>query len=211
MFKQLFDISWPITEKMTAYKDNRVVSINSIKTVAENGVHESLITLGSHTGTHVDAPKHFVADGKPLGAYTLEQFIGKCVVVDLTHLTTDAIYPEDIASYQFSKGDRVLFKTRNSAHKDTASHDYHFIFIHHETAFILAQAGVLLVGIDYLGVERGDPEHKTHSTLFDYGVLVLEGLRLYDVPAGRYLLMCLPLSLPDLDAAPARVVLATLE
>ena len=202
----IIDISWPISESVTEYKDRSSVVVKQLSCVTERGVSETLITMHSHTGTHIDAPAHFVRDGATIDQVSLSQVVGRCRVIDMTGVTT-AITAADLTNQSVQKNDIVLFKTKNSAHAPTDLFDAAFIYLAADGAQLLADAGVLAVGIDYLGIERNQPGHETHNVLLANGVTIIEGLRLGHVAAGDYFLCCLPLSLPGLDAAPARAVL----
>jgi len=193
---------------MTAYKDRSVLSIVPTKNFQDNGVRESLITMSSHTGTHIDAPAHFLAEGATSEHITFDATIGPCTVLDMTHCE-QVITVDDLSKVKahLRKGARLLFKTRNSLRSTTDSFDSEFVYINKEAALYLAQHAVQTVGIDYLGIERDQKEHDTHITLMHANVVIVEGLRLADVMPGDYFLYCLPLALVGIDGAPARAVL----
>ena len=198
------DISWPITPKMTAYKnrgDN--VFFEETKTWDGDQARETSITMGLHTGTHIDAPSHMLAQGDSL---TLDSaVIGSCQVLDMTDVE-DSITVDDLLKHEL-KADKILFKTSNSSLNDTAQFDYNFVYLSHSAANYLVEQNIKAVGIDYLGIERNQPNHETHITLLNSGVRVIEGLRLGHVKAGTYELFCLPLAIIGFEAAPARALL----
>jgi arylformamidase len=204
----IIDISWPLSELTTAYKDKKTISFNTVKTVAKDGVCESLITLSSHSGTHIDAPAHFIDNGSTIDHALLERFMGPCKVIDMTHISTvitaDALYDLDIEEDDF-----ILFKTKNSALSATMPFNKNFVYLEASAAAYLAECAVALVGFDYLGIEREQPQHETHRLLMDADVMIVEGLRLAHVTAGAYLFVCLPLAVQGVEAAPARAVLVT--
>ena len=202
----IIDISWPISENMTAYKDRKTVSICRTKTFEHDRVRESKITLGSHTGTHVDAPAHFIINGKTIDKLPLENLYGPCRVIDFS-ACEEKIYLPDILAHDIQEGERLLFKTRNSLKQSNDPFDFEFVYLDAEAAEFLAFKKTKLVGIDYLGVERQQPNHPTHTWLFSHDVAIVEGLRLSHVNPGNYTLCCLPLNLPGLEAAPARAIL----
>jgi arylformamidase len=202
----IIDISWPITENMTAYKDRKTVAICATKTFEHDRVRENKITLGSHTGTHIDAPAHFIMNGKTIDQLPLENLCGPCRVVDMSSCE-EKIYMPDILPLDVQEGERLLFKTRNSLQTHDAPFDFGFVYLDAEVAEFLAFKKTKLVGIDYLGIERQQPNHASHTWLFSQNVTIVEGLRLEHVQAGSYTLCCLPLSLPGLEAAPARAIL----
>lgn len=202
------DISWPISSDMTAYKDRSVVRIIPIKSFEHDAVRESLITLGSHTGTHIDAPAHFIENGVTSDALSLDATVGLCVVIDMTHCGQSITYADLIAvTACIKKGSRILFKTRNSLHTPTDSFDATFVYIDRQAALYLAELQVQAVGIDYLGIERNQKGHETHIALLSAGVVIIEGLRLEHVTPGHYFLYCLPLALVGTDGAPSRAIL----
>lgn len=204
--KKYIDISWPITQNMTSYKDSKPVVVTHNKTIEKDGVEDSTITMNLHTGTHVDAPSHFIAGGKTINQLPLEQMNGPCRVLDLTHVK-EKIMAADLVPHDLQKGERILLKTRNSARGPEESFDYNFVYVSADAAAFITKSGVCLVGIDALGIERNQHGHETHTTLFKGGVIIVEGLRLEEVAPERYDLILLPLALVALQAAPARAIL----
>lgn len=202
------DISWPITPTMTAYKDRSVVRIEHTKTFECDGARESQLVLGAHTGTHIDAPAHFMRDGKTIDQQALTATIGPCVVLDMMHCTA-AITADDLVPHQATlrSGEIVLFKTRNSLYAATDPFNAAFIYVAADAAQWLVAHNIKAVGIDYLGIERNQPAHETHTTFMQAGVTIIEGLRLAHVTPGEYFLWCLPLAVVGAEAAPARAVL----
>ena len=200
------DISWPITNDMTAYKDRNIVRIAPTKEFAQDKARESLITLGSHTGTHIDAPAHFIEHGTTVEQIFFTHLIGNCRVIDIS-TCHDKISVHDLGKHNVQAHEIILLKTSNSAHAVTANFEPNFIYLSADAANFLAQKKIKTVGIDYLGIERNQPRHETHQKLLSAGIVIIEGLRLGHVEAGSYKFICLPLLLPGLDAAPARAVL----
>lgn len=205
----IIDISWPITEGMTEYKDRSTACIKQLKSIEEHGVQECSLSFHNHTGTHIDAPAHFVAGGKTVDQLALETFIGPCVVLDLVHIQ-EKITDRDLADYTFNVGDRILLKTRNSERSTQEPFDYDFVYLAESGARLLADRNIRLVGIDYLGIERNQVGHPTHKALLSNNISILEGLRLAQVHPGVYALICLPLSIQGTDAVPARALLQSL-
>lgn len=203
---KIFDISWPISQAMTAYKDRSVVKIEPVKTFEKDAVRETLITLGAHSGTHVDAASHFLKAGASIDHLNLQSIIGPCAVIDLS-MITGTIMPEHLENHHIEKDAIVLLKTSNSKLDTDAPFDKDFVYLNWPAARWLAQKKIKAVGIDYLGIERNDPEHKTHIILFENNITIIEGLRLGPVAAGNYFLICLPLLIPTIEAAPARAIL----
>jgi arylformamidase len=166
----------------------------------------SRMVLGSHTGTHLDAPRHFFAAGTPVDALDLHVLIGTAQVVALpcaAQITVDDLQHLDLTGVE-----RLLFKTRNSALWDSPGFRTDYVALTAPAARLLTAHGVRLVGIDYLSVDAYEhQDFPVHRTLLGAGVVILEGLDLRDVPPGTYELCALPLLLQDGDGAPARVIL----
>ncbi len=204
--KKIIDISWPITEDITTYKNRKFVSITPIRKFETDGVRESTITLWSHTGTHIDAPAHFLSDGATIDAIDLRSVVGACRVLDLTSIE-DHITVADLERHEIQAGEIVLLKTKNSQSPVAAPDNMDFVYLDGAAAEYLVKCGVRAVGTDHLGIERGQPKHETHIALLGTGVIIIEGLRLAHVEAGKYFLCCLPLAIQGGDAAPARAIL----
>jgi arylformamidase len=200
------DISWPISTATTGYKDKKTVNFEAVKSFDAHNVRESVITLSAHTGTHVDAPSHFMRDGATIDQIDLASIIGRCTVFDMSTVS-DSINRDHLEDKNIQPGDIVLFKTINSATQPTDKFTPHFIYLNISGAEYLAERKVRAVGIDYLGIERGQEGHLTHNQLFKYNITIIEGLRLATVKEGKYFLCCLPLYTIGLEAAPARAVL----
>lgn len=203
---KLIDISWPIAEAMTAYKDNRTVKLEPRKRFEKDAVRETLITLSSHTGTHVDAPAHFMRDGVTIDQIPLERLCGDAVVIDMTYVT-EKITRADLVGLSIPENKIILFKTKNSSLDVTQPFTHDFVYIDYTAAEYLVEKRIRAIAIDYLGVERSQPRHETHIVFMQAGIPIIEGVRLAQVEVGSYKLFCLPLLIPGCDAAPARAVL----
>ena len=193
----------PVYEGMTVYPGNPRVSVNPHSSRAFGGRSNlSTLSMGSHTGTHVDAPRHFLDDGSGVDALSLDALIGPCEVVDLAD-RDGHVEAADVGSAER----RVLFRTRNSLNEPGSwSDDY--AALTEGAAQALIDSGVVLVGIDALSIEMpGSDTFPVHHALLEAGVVIVEGLALHHVGAGTYTLLCLPLKLVDGDGAPARAVL----
>lgn len=201
---KVLDISWPIDPAMTAYKNKKTVLFDCTKTIDKDGARDSTITLSSHTGTHVDAPSHFLRDGKTIDEINPERLIGPCKVL---HIEKEAIEADDLKNYEINAGDIILLKTSNSAFSPQDAFDPSYCYLHESGARYLSEKKVKAVGIDYLSIERSHPEHPTHVTLFHHDIVIIEGLRLEHVQPGSYFFVCLPLFTFGLEAAPARAIL----
>jgi arylformamidase len=203
--KAIYDVSMPIYEGMPVYKNKpeKQPSFQITSDFTTGSVRETRVSLDVHTGTHVDAPLHMVPNGSTIDTMALERLVRPCRVVDLTHVT-DGISRADLEALDIQEGEFLLFKTKNS---EDQAFNPDFVFLNEDGARYLAEKRVAGVGIDALGVERGQPGHPTHKALFEANVVIIEGLRLAHVPAGEYFMVAAPLALQGLDAAPARVLL----
>ena len=163
--------------------------------------------LGTHTGTHIDAPHHFIEEGISIDKVPLEVLTGKCRVIEISY-NESSITANILSTLNIKKGERILFKTINSTFikSDKRFHE-DYVYISNDGAKYLADAGEILVGVDYLSIEGYGKGHETHRIMLGAGIIAIEGLCLGDVPAGEYSLTALPLKVKGADGAPARVVL----
>ncbi len=191
---------------MTSYKNSKPATFTWNKNFPNDSVRDSSITFNTHTGTHVDAPSHFLEHGGMIETIKLERLVGPCRVIDLCHVA-EKIMPADLELHNLLPNERILLKTTNSSHTPTELFDTTFVYVGQEAAQFLANKKVWCVGIDYLGIERNQPHHATHDILFKGGVVIIEGVRLGNVNGESYDLHCLPLAINGLEAAPARAVL----
>lgn len=164
------------------------------------------ISLGSHTGTHLDAPSHIFLDGPTVDRIPLDDLIGPAKVIDL-QMTERIIRPEHIKDKDIGEGDRLLFKTRNSSLYKGKVFSQDYTYLSEDAADWLVKKKIRLVGIDYLSIDAFAGDNPCHKILLAAGVIILEGLNLIEAPAGSYLLVALPLKIKDCDGSPLRVVL----
>jgi len=208
----IYDITVPIRSGMPVYEGDPGVKIESWSQLAKgDSANVSFLHFGAHTGTHVDAPAHFVEGANKIDSLPLEVLIGPARVVRVPddHMEID---PEFLSSCDLDNVERLLFRTRNSGFwGDGFRKD--FTHLLPEAAELLVSRGVKLVGIDYLSIEKfHSAHHRTHLTLLSNRVVIVEGLNLSEVPAGDYELICLPLRIAEGagDGGPARVILRTM-
>jgi len=169
----------------------------------------SAYSLGAHSGTHVDAPMHFVADGAPIDKVPLERLIGPARVIEIAD-DVQAITAAELGKHDWRGAPRILFRTRSSIHGWMMSPLFHrdFAYIAPDAAQLLADANVQLVGIDYLSAEQfGASAPRAHQILLGKGIPIVEGLLLTAVRAGDYDLIVLPMKVGGHEGAPARAVL----
>jgi arylformamidase len=171
----------------------------------------STLSLGAHSGTHVDAPQHFVADGAAVDQIALDALVGPARVVQIAD-SVQAIDAAELNRHHWRGAPRLLFRTRSTERRWMSSPVFHhdFAYIAPDAAQLIADAGVKLVGIDYISAEQfGAPAPQTHRILLGRGLPIVEGLDLSDAPAGDYDLVVLPLKVRGHEGAPARAILRT--
>ena len=202
------DISVPIYSGMVHWPDNPPVKIERIMDLAHgDAANVSKIELGAHTGTHMDAPRHFLAEGAGLDEMPLDASIGKARVINIEH--PQAILPAELEPHNLRAGERVLFRTRNSKRcwKDDRFFE-DFVYISASAAQYLVERQVRTIGVDYLSVGGYVYDGvETHQILLSAGIWLIEGLNLSAVKPGIYELVCLPLRVTGADGAPARAIL----
>lgn len=204
---KIYDVSLAIKEDMPVWPGQPRVKISRLSTVDKDKAMVSKLSFSSHTGTHVDAPAHFLKKGKAVDKLPLDKLIGPARVVDLRFVKRE-ITAGDLAAILPKRDKRVLFKTKNSRFLLQPSFKSDYVYLSLRAAKYLVSQKIALVGIDYLGIEKkGNPGHPVHKTLLSHGIIIVEGLYLDKVPAGEYMLYCLPLNVVGSEAAPARVIL----
>lgn len=168
----------------------------------------SKYSLGAHSGTHIDAPMHFVRDGAPIDRVPLEPLMGPARVIDIPD-AVQAIDAAELNRHDWKGAQRVIFRTRSSLRGWMVSPNFHrdFAYIAPDAAQLLADAGVQLVGIDYISAEQFGAPPRTHRILLGKGIPIVEGLALEGVRAGDYDFIVLPIKIAEHEAAPARAVL----
>lgn len=209
------DVSLPLGPETPVYPGDPPIELETVMSLADHACHVSRLHLGSHSGTHVDAPAHFVRGGATLAEIPLARWSGPAWVVEVA--AEGMITPADLlAAWPGGRGsqvsaERVLLKTPNSARWGTPEAGSRWQGLAPEAAEWLLGLGVLLVGIDALSIEQDDSgRFPVHHTLLGSGCLIVEGLDLRGVAPGPYELVCLPLRLEVPDGAPARVALRPL-
>ncbi len=201
------DISVPIHTGMVHWPDNPPVQVEYMLHLERGDISTvSTLSMGSHTGTHMDGPLHFIKQGLGLHEMPLDAAIGRARVIEIRD--TESIKREELESHHIQRGERVLFKTLNSARcwqSDTFVED--FVYISQEAARYLALVGIQTVGIDYLSVGGYTKDGvETHLALLEAGIWIIEGLDLSQVDAGMYELICLPIKITGSDGGPARAI-----
>jgi len=197
------DVSVPIYDGMVHWPDNPSITLNAIMHVERgDAATVSALEMGTHTGTHIDAPIHFIRGGAGVDAVPLENLIGPARVIEIEN--PSVVTRAELRSHNLGHSERLLFKTLNS-HRCWNGSEFvtNFVSLAEDAATYLAELNTLAIGIDYLSV--GSPE--VHRTLIGAGVVIIEGLNLSDVNPGQYEFLCLPLRIAGGDGAPARALL----
>jgi len=206
-----YDVTLTINPSMPVWPGDPGVTLERVQKIEDGSVaNVSRIEMGVHTGTHVDAPYHFIKDGSTVERLSLKTLIGRAYVVHLDD-SVDRILPEHLEAAGIPpRTQRVLIRTRNSKHWAKADYkpfDEDYVGVDVSAAQYLVKRGVKLVGVDYLSVAPFPEPQPTHVALLKAGVVIVEGLNLSQIAQGRYNFWCLPLKLDKSDGAPARAVL----
>ncbi len=207
--KKIIDISLPLTNQTIVYPNNVPLNIETHAEMPEATTHLSKITMGTHTGTHIDAPMHAVMNANTLDQIPLETFIGECRVIDASHRQGgEAVKIEDFGDV--AEGERLLIKTSNSLRGFENFYD-DYVYLDGDAADWLVEKKVQLVGIDYLSIkQRGSSDQRPHTSLLANNIPIIEGINLKDVQAGKYEIICLPLKFIGVEGGPARIILREL-
>jgi arylformamidase len=200
------DITVPVRSGALCWPGNPEIVITQTEHLERgDDATVSCISFGAHTGTHVDAPVHFIIGASGVDSIGLDRLIGPARVLDLGDV--DQIRTTDLEQHDVRAGERLLFKTRNSRLWGENGFFPDYTSLSPEAARWLAERGVWTVGIDYLSIGSMESGAETHRALLESSICIIEGLDLSGVEPGPYDLVCLPLRLEGLDGAPARVVL----
>ena len=208
----IYDVTVPIRSGMPIYEGDPPVKIEAASSLASgDSANVSFLHLGAHTGTHVDAPAHFIEGAAKIDSLSFDILIGPARLIHVAEDRTE-IDSEFLSSCDLENVERIVFRTRNSNFWNEGFRK-DFTHLLPEAAEMLVNRGVKLVGTDYLSIEKfHSGHHRTHIALLARGVVIVEGLNLSGVPAGDYELICLPLKIAEGagDGAPARVILRAL-
>jgi arylformamidase len=195
--------------KTPVYEGDAALKFDFLKDMRKGDILTlSVYSLGAHSGTHIDAPMHFIADGAPIDHVALDPLIGAARVIDIAD-SVQAIDSVELNRHDWRGVQRVLFRTRSTLRgwMDSVAFHKDFAYIAPDAAQLLADAGVLLVGVDYISAEQfGAPAPVTHRILLGRGIPIVEGLDLRPVQAGDYELIVLPLKVGGHEGAPARAI-----
>jgi arylformamidase len=204
-----YDITLTISPDLPTWPGDPGIAIERVEKIEDgSNANVSRLDMGVHTGTHVDAPYHFLQDGITVDQLNLSLLTGRAYVLHLPE--ADVITAAVLEEAQIPpRTRRVLFKTRNSELWAGGETDFqtNFVGLSEDGAEYLVRRGVKLVGMDYLSIAPFKESRPTHERLLEAGVVVVEGLNLTDVDQGRYTIYCLPLKIANSDGAPARAIL----
>jgi arylformamidase len=207
---RLIDVSLPIGPDLLTWPGDPGLDVRPSKRISEgDAANVSELRIGTHTGTHVDPPVHFVEGTDPIDLVSLDVLYGQAVVADLTGVA--AIGPTELEGLGLPEGtERLLCRTKNSELWTRMPVEFpdDYVAVTPEGARWLVDRGLRLVGVDFLSVEaKGAGGHPVHHTLLENGVVIVEGLNLSEVEPGDYTFACLPLRITDGDGGPARAML----
>jgi arylformamidase len=205
----IYDISLSISPHLPVWPGDPRILLERVEKIEDgSNANVSRLDMGVHTGTHVDAPYHFLREGKTIEQLNIGLFTGRAYVLhlpDVSVITAEILDKAQIPP----RTRRILFKTQNSELWRNRETDFRtdFVGLSADGAEYLVKRGVKLVGVDYLSVAPYKQSRPTHEILLQAGVVIVEGLDLSNISQGRYTLYCLPLKLAGSDGAPARAIL----
>lgn len=205
----IYDVTVPISNAMPVWPGDPPVQLTPKSQVSRDKTHTVRLTsieMGSHTGTHMDAPFHMIEGGKRLSDFAIDVFAGPATVLELPSVRS--VGRAELEKLKWRNVERVLLKTENSRHWRDDKFFQEFVYLEPDGAQYLVERGARLVGIDYLSIDKfGSESHPSHFVLLQKDIVIVEGLNLNAVPQGDYAMFALPLNLQDSDGAPARVIL----
>jgi arylformamidase len=203
-YNQILDVSIPLQEGMMTYPGNPKFTSEEL-TSSSGTNYVSRMIFGTHTGTHVDTPKH-IREGSGIESFRNDAFIGPCRVLECA-MAKGSIDLDLLKMKNIQPGERILLRTINSSRGFDEFYD-DFVYLGSEAAEWLAQQGVALVGIDSLSIkQRGSDDNTPHTALLKKNIPIIERLNLKEAREGEYVLVASPLRITDADGAPARVLL----
>ena len=207
---KIYDISLTVSPSLPVWPGDPSIVLDRLSKM-EEGEHNNVSKMASgvHVGTHVDAPYHFISDGKTIEQLRLDVLIGPAQVIELPE-DCGLVTADDLKKAGIAEGtERLLLKTRNSHYwyQPGLPFQTDFVALSPDGAEYLVQRGVKLIGIDYFSIAPFRDSIPTHRILLGAEVIILEGVNLSEVSAGQYQLYCLPVKLGGSDGAPARAVL----
>ncbi len=208
-YEAVYDISVLLGTESINYPGDTPYSRDLMLTIEDSGISNvSKLVMSAHSGTHLDAPLHFIPNAKSIDQYSVQEFILPAQVVSIKD--RESIRPSELENLDIKQGDALLFKTDNSISGRCRSGVFseNFVYLSPKAADFCLEKKVSLVGIDYNTIERhGDEAFPTHHKILGSNILILEGINLKGVPPGRYTLFCFPLKIKGGEASPVRAIL----
>jgi len=205
------DISVPMKDAMVRWPTDPPPAVRQVAFMDRGDVcNVTRLDISAHTGTHMDAPRHFLRDGAGMESLPLEAVMGPARVIEIQDPV--AVTPSELEPYNLQSGERLLFKTRNSKEAWNSTEFFeNYVYISKEAANLMGRIGIRTVAIDYLSVGGFHQDLiETHEELLSAGIWIIEGVNLAHVAPGNYELICLPLHIPGSDGAPARAILRSI-
>lgn len=204
--KSWTDLSVPVSNKMVHWPGEPDVSVCKLFDMNKGGpANVTTLSMSAHTGTHIDAPLHFIKNGKDITTFPLDLMIGPARIIEIKH---DRFIPiEEVKQHDITPNERVIFKTKNSI-SDWAKQEFKrdYIYLSSEAAGYLKEKKVSVVGVDYISIGGKNNGKIVHETLLGNGIWIIEGLYLNGIIPGSYEMICMPVKIKDSDGAPARVI-----
>jgi arylformamidase len=203
---RIHDITVTLSPDLPVYPGDPPFDIAPWTRISEgDSANVSRITLCTHSGTHIDVPRHFDNQGAPVDVIPLEVMVGKALVVEIAG--AKVVGRRELERLPVRGVQRLLLKTANSGPWQETEFRHDFVAVSVDGAEFLREAGVKLVGLDYLSIEAVEGDGSVHRMLLEKGIVILEGVNLAGVAPGEYELICLPLKIRDADGSPVRAIL----
>ena len=217
MTPEIYDISVPISPNMVIWPGDPKVTVRQVSSIAQGSESNvSQIRMSVHTGTHIDAPKHFLDEGKTIEHISMQKLTGRVFVMAFNEnvpVITEEILKQHPKIDELKNVRKVLFKTRNSKLWHDGANEFReeYVGLDHTAAQFLVDLDMALIGVDYLSIAPFSETKEPHKILLEKEVVLLEGIDLSEVQEGFYELYCLPLLLHGCEGSPARVILISRE
>lgn len=205
--RAIYDITLDISNKTPVFPGDPGVTVTPIISISDGAIaNVSNINIGSHIGTHIDAPKHFFDSGNTIDKLPIDSLVGTARVIDVPE--RDFISAQDLKPFNIKSGEIIILKTRNSSFIEESEFNKKFVYLTRDGAEYLVEAGIKTVGIDYLSIEEYESsDSSVHKILLSNNIVIIEGLKLNGIKQGKYEIAALPLKIKGCDGSPARVVL----
>lgn len=210
MKKEFYDLTLEIHNDSTIFPGDPKVNLTAFQSIKHGDVcNITNLNLGSHTGTHIDAPKHFYDEGKTIDLIPFTSLIGKVKLFDLSYVNNNKICREDLDKLDIEENDIVFIKTTNSQLYNELKFSKEYVYLDSSAAKYLAKKKIATLGFDYFSVEKYDADiSEVHYILLKENVVIIEGLDLRAVTEGYYDVYALPLRLKNIDGSPVRVIIS---